>query len=188
MANVDLAKIHAQQVAAFREDTAALGPLLERNGVREVLFSGTLTTQSGGAPVMFAPVRLAKRLNAKQIISGPVPYAVMGAGGDLDLVRKKGAMLPAGAYLLVFAENKAGWDTRIVDASGDTAATVATRQVAFQRGKKDDLIEKARELIRREGIDLRIVDIEIEFNGSTEVFVSFLFWRWSLFKDPPLPY
>ena len=82
-----------------------------------------------------------------------------------------------------------GWDTHIQNEKGESVVTLNTREVAFMKSDKDqDLVEKAEELVKKLGIDIKIVDIEIEFNGSTEIFVSFLWWRWSIFEDSPLPY
>ena len=184
-----IAGLHAQEIKIFRERALSLGKVMQQNGVKEVLWSAVMTAQSGATPVAIAPVRLQQKQTVDMLLNSPTPYAVLYVSAPLSLLQTR-KPLPEGAYLLVFARHGAEWRTSILDAQGEKAADLSTREVAFQTVNftKEDPVQKAKRLLKQRGIDIKIVDIEVEFNGSTEVFVSFLIWRWSLFEDPPLPY
>jgi hypothetical protein len=183
-----IAQHHAQQIIGIRRAIAPIEDLLDRNGVKELLYSGTMMSQSGATPVAVIPVRLRSRANLDRLLAGPTPYAVLFVGGKLKLLQDD-ATIMGGAYLLVFGNRGNSWETRLVDANADIVATLSTERVAFQALRRgEDPREKAKKILKGMDIDLKLVDITIEFNGSTKVSVSFLLWDWDLFEDPPLPY
>jgi hypothetical protein len=183
-----IAQHHARQIIGIRQSIAPIRQLLTRNGVKELLYSGMMMSQSGATPVAVIPVRLKGRAKLDRLLDGPMPYAVLFVGGSVALLQS-GTTIAAGAYLLIFGSKGRSWETRIVDANADTVATLSTNRCAFQALRRgEDPREKAKKILKGMDIDIKLVDITIEYNGSTAVSVSFLIWDWELFEDPPLPY
>jgi hypothetical protein len=186
--NESIATLHKKQIIAIKRQTAVLSSLLKKHAVRQVLYSGTMTCQSGAVPVAVIPVRPRRNRKLDSVLAGPTPYAVLYVGGKLKLLNKRGT-LTKGSYLLVFSRGRRAWETQILRPSGEAAATILTTEMAFQKSPKGkNEVEKAKQILRKRGIDINLVDIEVEFNGSTQVSVSFLIFSFILFEDPPLPY
>ena len=185
------ADFHKEQIISFRKNVQPLEAILQKHQVKEVLFSGTMTIQSAAIPVYIAPVRVAEKPDVEKFFQGPTPYAVLYASSDITLLENN-VSLKKGSYMLAFEEAETSWNTKLIDAAGRTAAVLTTSNFSGINASIDDefdrLRRRAREEAERRGFDLLIVDIEIEFGPGTEFFVSFLWWKWSLFEDPPLPY
>jgi hypothetical protein len=182
-----IARLHEKQIIAIRKAIVPLQKLLNRNSVKQVLYSGTMMSQSGAIPVAVIPLRR-RRQTLDALLAGPTPYAVLFVGGEVALLRNR-VTLTSGAYLLVFGRGRSAWETRILDPRGETITTLSTKEAAFEIARRgEDPKKKAKKLLQKMGIDITLVDIKVEFNGSTKVSVSFLIFDWDLFEDPPLPY
>ena len=179
---------HPKNIESFRKSVAPLMPLLEKQGVKAVLYPGTITTQSGRAVAMIAPVRLSQRQSLEQFLTAGGIFSVFWLSSEA-VDAKPGAKIAPGAYMLRFKPDRL--DPAQVEflAADGTVALIRPAILRFE-ASNGDIIEKAKRLLRKifgedgEGFDLQLVDIEIIPGEPSEIRGSILFWSFRLFEDP----
>ncbi len=181
-------ELHNNNIELFRKNIAPLTPLLEKNGVQDVLYASTITTQSGQAVAMTAPVRLAKSQSLESFLTDGGIFGVFWLSSEAADT-KPGKKIPPGAYALRFRPESL--DPANVEFLSADGAVLLTRPAVlkFESGE-GNLIDKAKLLLRKlfgdngEGFEIQLVDIEIIPGQPSEIRGSILFWSFRLFEDP----
>jgi hypothetical protein len=172
------AQLHRDQLGLFRREVRKLRPLLEDARGSEVLFGGTITTQSGRAVAMVAPVRHPPP--RKFELDGHL-IAVLWLTSGSRQSRVEHRLRP-GVYGL-----------RLLREGGDGARlefVAPNRRVAHSAPgvlglARDDVWDKIKKLLKDLGLE---VDVKVLFGGGknepSEVRISAAFWSFHLFDDP----
>jgi hypothetical protein len=178
-----VARLHGEQIELFRKEAEKLGRLFEDAPEAEILFGGTMVVHSGRAVAMIAPLRyLPPRTLVEE--GGLVGVLWLTPGSrDSRLERK----LRAGIYALQFVPvGREGAKLNFVGPNGRVAHSVPGI-LMLARGK-GGLWDEIKKLLKKFGLDINVVDVEILFPGGktlpSEVRVSVLFFSFHLFDDP----
>lgn len=179
-AETTIEKLHLIQLEMFGVAVKPLRKLLEEKGIGRILFAGTMTTQSGRAVAMLAPVR---GPGVETYLAEGGFFAVLWIAGEV-LETRLPPKLPPGVYALRFVPPV----ERVAKIEFVTPSGAAIRSVPaglMLDGTDENLLEKIkRKLLELFGSLELLVDIKVVLGEPSDVRGSFLFFTFHLFDDP----
>src|SRR4051794_10636607 len=172
-----VAELHQDALRLFEAETQQLASLMAEAGSPPIRFPATITTQSGRAVAMLAPI---DHDAEKVVLDGAFVGVLWLTPGSVQ--SRAEHKLRAGVYALrLLRRGKRGATLEFVRANGRVVHTAA----GAPKLAALDLWEKIKKFLKDLGVE---VDVKIEFGGGknqpSKVKASLVFWDFDLFDDP----